>query len=651
MAQGKYDLPIDVEYKSRFVDPGLDTFKEAALNYRNRFDKNQQATNTMLTALANEQFMPGEQDATQQEMQDNINNILGNVVETGAYHTADLAVNNALRYYTADPKLAVKRQNYKEFQKTQLMYDTYGANNIYDPQKNMLPNFQSVSTDGEGKTVYNRYVNKAQKVEDYNAQIQALVGNIASDKTFIAQYGVEGIPILQDILMTGTSTRVSDEKVNNIINDLIGAYKMTPAGIQHFDRYRNSDQNEFGQPLQTDKQADKAIFDYMKAVTKNQVKTDITLNQPTTTSFSRTGPLSSDKTSLDFVTNVYKNNKDIISISPNLQKQVLGYQESEQFENAYTTSVDRVIVDFASANLSESQLNTIFDGTGFENYENKEKLLQTLDSFGFTASDEQMAYTLKHLGIQDNAQNRKALTAVSNQITERLAAAEISNMGGALNQSFQNVVFQPNGNAKVVGGMSYPMGTMYIPTDQLESIFDTPGLLQSPLGLLSYEDAQVGGRKVFAEGEVTGKDGKKYLVIPNALGKPIDMSDQGNQELLTKNAYSLSDSDLRETQQQRSTDRNAAIGGTLSAPQVVGPIDEVLSALQISEPTRNALSEIVTLAMKEGNRELPLKGGQTIAKEFNSLVTQLLRDAPDRYPTRVDAERAALVIFESSYLQ
>ena len=134
MAQGKYDLPINVEYKSRFVDPGLDTFKEAALNYRNRFDKNQEATNTMLTALANEQFMPGEQESTQQEMQDNINNILGNVVETGAYHTADLAVNNALRYYTADPELAVKRQNYKEYQKTQLMYDTYGANNVYDPQ-------------------------------------------------------------------------------------------------------------------------------------------------------------------------------------------------------------------------------------------------------------------------------------------------------------------------------------------------------------------------------------------------------------------------------------------------------------------------------------------------------------------------------------
>ena len=389
----------------------------------------------------------------------------------------------------------------------------------------------------------------------------------------------------------------------------------------------------------------------MKGVTKNQIFSQTTFNQPSSTSISRTGLQSSAKTSLDFVTNVYKNNKDIISISPNLQKQVLGYQESEQFENAYTTSVDRVIVDFASANLSESQLNTIFDGTGFENYENKEKLLQTLDSFGFTASDEQMAYTLKHLGIQDNAQNRKALTAVSNQITERLAAAEISNMGGALNQPFQNVVFQPNGSAKVVGGMSYPMGTMYIPMDQLESIFDTPGLLKSPLGLLSYEDAQVGGRKVFAEGEVTSKDGKKYLVIPNAFGKPIDMSDQGNQELLTKNAYSLSDSDLRETQQQRSIDRNAAIGGTLSAPQVVGPMDEVLSALQISEPTRNALSEIIKLAMQEGNRELPIMGGETLAKNFNRIVVELMRDAPDKYPTRRDAERAALVLFESSLLQ
>lgn len=653
MAQGKYDLPINVEYKSRFVDPGLDTFKEAALNYRNRFDKNQEATNTMLTALANEQFMPGEQDATQQEMQDNINNILGNVIETGAYHTADLAVNNALRYYTADPALAVKRQNYKEYQKTQLMYDTYGANNIYDPQKNMLPNFQSVSTDEEGKTVYNRYVNKAQKVEDYNAQIQALVGNIASDKNFIAQYGVEGIPILQDILMTGTSTRVSEEKVNNIINDLIGAYKMTPAGIQHFDRYRNSDQNEFGQPLQSDRQADKAIFDYMKAVTKNQVKTDITLDQPTSKSISRSS-MTPSETSLDFVTNVYKNNKDVISISPNLQKEVLGYEESEVFENAYTTSVDRIVIDFASANLSENQLNTIFDGTPFEGYENKEKLLQTLDSFGFTASDEQMAYTLKHLGIADSEVNRKALSTLANQITERLAVSEISNLGGALNKNFQNIIFQPNGSAKVVGGMSYPMGTLYIPEDQLTSEFDTPGLLKSGflgIGVPNYEDAMVGGRRVFADGLREGKDGKRYLVIPNAFGKPIDMSDQGNQELLTKNAYSLSDSDLRETQQQRSIDRNAAVGGTLSAPQVVGPMNEVLSTLQISKTTRDALSQIVTLAMKEGNRSLGITGGQAIAKNFNKVVGDFMKDAPDKYPTREDAERAALILFETSLLQ
>lgn len=645
MAQGKYDLPINVEYKSRFVDPGLDIFKEAALNYRNRFDKNQEATNTMLTALANEQFMPAEQDATQQEMQENINNILGNVVETGAYHTADLAVNNALRYYTADPELAVKRQNYKEYQKTQLMYDTYGANNIYDPQKNMLPNFQSVSTDEEGNTVYNRYVNKAQKVEDYNAQIQALIGNIASDKNFIAQYGVEGVPILKDILMTGTSTRVSEEKVNNIINDLLGAYKMTPAGIQHFDRYRNSDQNEFGQPLQSDKQADKALLDYMKGVTKNQIFSQTTFNQPTSTSVSRTGTPSGEE-SLDFVTNVYKNNKDIISISPNLQKEVLGYQESEIFENAYTTSVDRVIIDFASANLSDSQLNAIFDGTGFEGYEDKQKLLQTLDSFGFTASDEQMAYTLKHLGIEDNAQNRKAVSAVANQITERLAAAEISNMGGGINQSFTNVVFQPNGKAKVVGGMSYPMGTMYIPKDQAGETFD---IGFADISGPDWDDVEIGDRKLFSR-EVT-KDGQTYLVIDNAFGKPIDMSDQGNQELLTKNAYSLSDADLKETQQQRAIDRNAAIGGTLSAPQVVGPMDEVLSTLQISEPTRNAMSEIVRLAMQEGNRELGITGGKTLARDFNNIVTRLMTDAPDRYPTRRDAERAALILFESSLLQ
>ena len=41
---GKYDLGIQTEYKSKFVDPGLDTFKEAAINYRSRFEKNQSVT-------------------------------------------------------------------------------------------------------------------------------------------------------------------------------------------------------------------------------------------------------------------------------------------------------------------------------------------------------------------------------------------------------------------------------------------------------------------------------------------------------------------------------------------------------------------------------------------------------------------------------
>ena len=648
MARGKYDLPINVEYKSRFVDPGLDTFKEAALNYRNRFDKNQEATNTMLTALANEQFIPGEQDATQQEMQTNINNILGNVVETGAYHTADLAVNNALRYYTADPDLAVKRQNYKEYQKTQLVYDTYGANNVYDPQKNMLPNFQSVSTDAEGNKVYNRYVNKAQKVEDYNAQIQALVGNIAADKGFIAQYGVDGVPILRDILMTGTSTRVSEEKVNNIINDLLGAYKMTPAGIQHFDRYRNSDQNEFGQPLQTDKQADKAILDYMKGVTKNQIFSQTTFNQPTSKSITRSGSQTSDGQFKDFVTEVYKNNQEFVDISPSTQKELLGMQESEIFENAYTTSLDRVVVDLASANLSKNQLDAIFEGTGFEGYENKTKLIQVLDSFGFTADNQQIEYVLKDLGINDTSENRKALIAVANQITERLAAAEISNMGVGINQSFTNAVFQPSGRTKIVGGVAYPMGTMYVPKDQAGETFDVAAI--SDMSGPDWEDVTIGDRKLFSR-EVKGSDGKMYLVIDNAFGKPINLASSENQEKLTGIAYDMTDANLTESQIQRQIDRNAAIGGTLSAPQIVGPMDEVLSALQISEPTRNALSEIVTLAMKEGNRELSMMGGENLAKNFNRIVAELMRAAPDKYPTRRDAERAALVLFESSLLQ
>ncbi len=126
---------------------------------------------------------------------------------------------------------------------------------------------------------------------------------------------------------------------------------------------------------------------------------------------------------------------------------------------------------------------------------------------------------------------------------------------------------------------------------------------------------------------------------------------QTNQEKLTGIAYDMTDANLNESQTQRQIDRNAAISGTISAPEVINPMDEVLSVLQISEPTRNALSRIVTLAMQEGNRQLGITGGKALARDFNNIVTKLITDAPDKYPTRRDAERAALILFESSLLQ
>ena len=64
------------------------------------------------------------------------------------------------------------------------------------------------------------------------------------------------------------------------------------------------------------------------------------------------------------------------------------------------------------------------------------------------------------------------------------------------------------------------MGTMYVPKDQAGETFDVAAI--SDMSGPDWEDVTIGDRKLFSR-EVKGSDGKMYLVIDNAFGKPINL--------------------------------------------------------------------------------------------------------------------------------
>ena len=640
---GKYDLGIQTEYKSKFVDPGLDTFKEAAINYRSRFEKNQSVTNSLLASVAEEQFMPGEIDATQQEMMENINSQLGASIESGAYHTMDMDLNRAVQYYTSDPELSLKRSNYKEYLKTQTIYDTYGEQNVYDPQQGSVENFQSVSDDGEGGIQKNRYTNKAQKLEDYNATVQAIVGNMRENQAFVNRYGQEAVDGLASYLGgnkegLGYAEGVSMERMNNMLNDLLGAFKMTPAGAQLQDRYMNSNQNDFGKPLETEQATDKALVDYMRSVTKNQVGLNIVAPPEGITNQSST---TTDKSILDKVALVYRDRKSEIDLTVSDLLAAEGTEVFKGQENTLRLDVNSseyggsgIIMDFASLDVSDAQLNDILRDTPFESYgdglepaERRAKritLLQTLNTYGYSANEDKVEYVISHLDIENTPAMRGALKDVSNELTERMGAVELENMGGALDKNFTGVLFTPSGKAKVVGHQAYPVGTMYIPRNQLSSDFDTPGLLDDgTLGLgfdvPNYEDAKVGNRRVFNDGVVT-IDGVEYLTISGAFGKPVDLSDNAVGERLQATALGTTAADISDSQPQRLRDRGLAVYGKQMGKKAAKPALEMLKGLYpgTQDALLNEIEKAITTGIQNGAVPLTITEARNLAKDINN---------------------------------
>lgn len=633
---GKYDIPDSVtEYKSMFVDPGMQAFKTAADIYTKRFDENKQATDLLYSTMAEERFVPGEEDQTKEEIYNNINSQLGSVVDQGAYHLADMAVNKAVRYYTSDPILTKKRQNYQEHLKTKTKEQEIGINNLYIPNLDEYQNFKTVTQDEEGNEVINTYTDKAEVVQDYAGTALQLIGNIAQDQRFVAGFGIAGEQ-LKELFATGQIAGVSEAKVNNVIKAVLDAYKMTPAGAQLQDRLMNSNQNSYGRPLETQQATDAAMTKMLQGYAKNQIsyKEDYAINTDVMSPSSQPsygGP--------NRAIDIFNSRKDPKPTGFTFQDQLetYGVEPNSTIDNSYSINPeDGIIIDIAK-DMTEGEISNILQGTIFENVGNKDLALTIATSLSFSADEESVNIALAQLGLTPN--DLPAAAEQANIVSQRLAETELGNMGTKILKDIpiSNAIFKPSlgGDYKVIGNKQYPVGTWYIPADQIDDDVDLGGLFDLGDDLKTPK-----GKNVISQVQKIGDI--EYAVIPNALGAGNVYTDPARNARNTANTYNISQSDLFDMQGSLVGQFNQTVKNEFMSTGIKNTAANQLSIFNISSSTINSFKDIIGKMVESNPQILQNVKGDELSMQFKQLVDQYKQEGRSQY----EAEVAALQGFE-----
>ena len=177
---GKYDLNtgnIITPVQSTFVDPGVETFKQAALLYKQTYDKNKDAYNLTKRAMAQMELMPGDEKVGLRD-----------------------------RFVGAIDK------NFEDILES------------------------TVTKDEEGNEVVNSYKEKMEQKEDYNAYMKTIIGTIAESGGGSGKgIDVNGDDVM-DYLQTGNTRGVSQSKMERVVNGLLENYLDSKVGDQDMRR-------------------------------------------------------------------------------------------------------------------------------------------------------------------------------------------------------------------------------------------------------------------------------------------------------------------------------------------------------------------------------------------------------------------------------
>ena len=216
---GKYDISRSLTpVQSTFVDPGLDTFKEAAMIYRKTYDQNKDAYNLSKRVTAQMELMPGDEKAgLRDQFTNTIDNTFATIVNTGNFEDAEMAVQNAVDFITTDKTVLQARKNSAEYLKEEALIEQFGPSGVLDFNKNARENFTTVTTDDQGAPIVNSYKEQMEKKEDYFTLMKNMVSGIAPD-------GRPWSETIGNLTQYGNMKGVSQGKVQRIVDKLYEAY-------------------------------------------------------------------------------------------------------------------------------------------------------------------------------------------------------------------------------------------------------------------------------------------------------------------------------------------------------------------------------------------------------------------------------------------
>lgn len=215
-----------------------------------RYDENLQS-GTALDMLAGQmasQVMPGDQDVINQKI-GAIKSQLQQIAESqGGYYTARPQISQLAAKFRGDPDLAKMIDNKKTYDKEQAINQDLTAKGLKVLDFND-DNFSTVSTDKNGKKVYNNYNPQSEMMHNYHDSQAKYFDQMQAD----GASGGLAHAAMQGFLQTGSWQGITGAKVRAQANRALDSYLQTPEGDQQMRNYtqlQGMDSNAARQAIQ-----------------------------------------------------------------------------------------------------------------------------------------------------------------------------------------------------------------------------------------------------------------------------------------------------------------------------------------------------------------------------------------------------------------
>ena len=529
---GKYDLNqgnIITPVQSTFVDPGVETFKQAALLYRQQYDKNKDAYNLTKRAMAQMELMPGDESSgLRDQFVGNIDKNFEGVLETGAFEDATSAVQQNIDYVMTDKTILQAQRNALEFKKEEALIDQFGPSGILDFNKGARENFTTVTTDEEGNEVVNSYKEKMEQKEDYNAYMKNLIGTVKDE----GWGGAKGIDIngddVMDYLQTGNTKGVSQAKMDRVVNGLMGSYLDSKAGDQDMRRLTQIQG-------MSEQEAKADILNRMKGIGQPQVGMTPTVSHQQYklgTGTSGSGNFKSESTD-NWAVNNLLDGKTNLGFDV-LQKMTGGTEATNVEGGLLVSGQNEIIVDytrFLGGEKYEAFNKNLIANNIASNQEEATEVSKKLINYlaaersGNKADQKRIAAELGY--SHENKESLKKLQTLAKGAQQSIDKEQLQAMGTVMNLPVSGV-FRPNQgateNASWINGNAVIDGEYWFTEGEIEDMADHMGLGYPSVDwkwgrddIDNVEDAQ--GNKLFTKRK--GKDGETDYWVIRGKSQPI----------------------------------------------------------------------------------------------------------------------------------